>query len=83
MPTEEEATGVFPFDVIVTVEELPVTGLGLNEAVTPAGRLEALRLTAPLNPPERLMDTVKEPVDPSRRFRELWADREKFPLAAS
>ncbi len=46
------------FTVIVEEPEPPVTGLGLNEKVSPAGPPAALRLTLPLNPLNALTLTV-------------------------
>jgi hypothetical protein len=43
-------TGAVAFAVKVTVEEPFVAGLGENEAVTPLGRPDTDRLTAPMNP---------------------------------
>jgi hypothetical protein len=42
---------------------VPVVGLGLNDAVTPLGRLEAVRVTEPLKPfwPVTVMIDVAEP----------------------
>jgi hypothetical protein len=44
--------------VTLIVELVPGAGLGLKVATAPAGRPVAERVTAPLNPPVRLMFTV-------------------------
>jgi hypothetical protein len=36
----------------------PIVGLALNDAVTPRGRPDAVRLTLPLNPPTSVIVTV-------------------------
>jgi hypothetical protein len=50
--------------VSVRVELLPVVLFGLNAAVTPVGRPLAARVTAPVNPPVRLMLMVTLPLAP-------------------
>jgi hypothetical protein len=48
--TVDVPVGADALDVSVSTE-LPVVGLGLNDAVTPLGKPDAVRLTAPLKPP--------------------------------
>jgi hypothetical protein len=42
----------------------PVLGFGVNNAVTPAGRPEAARLTLPVNPPWSVTEIVDAPEAP-------------------
>jgi len=58
----------------------PVVGFGVNEAVTPTGRGDAVRLTLPVNPfrPVTVIADVPEPL-PWKRLREAGeAPREKL-----
>ena len=47
----------------------PVADAGLNAAVTPAGRPLALKATAPVNPPERVIPIVLVPLAPTATLR--------------
>ena len=63
---------------------LEVEGLGLKEAVTPIGRLDAEKLTLPLKPFVGLMVIVDVPVLPRAILRLLGeAERLKFGWAAA
>ena len=56
--------------VNVSVELLPeLMGFGLNEAVTPEGTPEALRLTLSVEPEVIVVDTVTFPLDPALTLR--------------
>jgi hypothetical protein len=48
---------------------LPVAGLGLNAAVTPAGRLVAESVTLPVNPSAGVMVMLLAPVFPCGKVR--------------
>jgi hypothetical protein len=50
--------------VIVSVEDEPVAGFGLNEAVMPWGNPLIDSVTGPVNPPERTMLTEVEALTP-------------------
>jgi hypothetical protein len=51
--------GEFPDTLTLSDEEVPVAGLSENEAVAPAGSPAVTdRVTAPVNPPDRVIVTV-------------------------
>ena len=50
--------GVYDVVLIESVDEVPVTGLGLKEPEAPEGKPETLRAIDPLNPDTRVIDTV-------------------------
>jgi hypothetical protein len=53
------------FDAVsVSVELVPVADAGLKLAVTPLGNPLAVRATAPVKPPERLMAIDTAPLEP-------------------
>jgi len=62
MVTVELPVAAVLLAVNVSVLVVPVAGFGLNDAVTPVGRPDAARFTAPVNPFSRLTVTVLGPL---------------------